>query len=382
MRAAEPYPFEELDRRRAEKVAAGRSLVDLGAGDPRDETAPLIRDALKDAVTPVSSYPRAAGLPELREAIVAWVERRFGVKLDPDTNVLPTLGSKEPIFSLAQALLDPGSRRHLVTVTTPGYTIPERGVRYAGGDVARLTLTEPNAFLPDLDAVDSSTWDRTAAFWINYPNNPTGAVAPLDFLRRAADRCRDHDTLLASDEAYCELWFEGEPPASALQVGDLANVLAFHTLSKRSSMTGYRSGFVAGDPELIAALRKLRPSTGLTPQEFVQRASVAAWNDEAHVEEMRAGYARRRKLFLDLLAAHHVRVTPSPATFYLWVAVPDGFTSLDWSLRLLDEADVIVAPGSFFGEGGEGYVRLAMVPTLDECERAAEALDRALGSGG
>jgi N-succinyldiaminopimelate aminotransferase len=381
MRAAEPYPFEELDRRRAEKVAVGRSLVDLGAGDPRDETAPLIRDALKDAVTPVSSYPRAAGLPELREAIVAWVGRRFGVTLDPDTNVLPTLGSKEPIFSLAQALLDPEARKHLVTVTTPGYTVPERGTRYAGGDVARLTLIEPNAFLPDLDAVDSSTWDRTAAFWINYPNNPTGAVAPLDFLRRAADRCREHDAVLASDEAYCELWFEGEPPASALQVGDLTNVLAFHTLSKRSSMTGYRSGFVAGDPELIAALRKLRPSTGLTPQEFVQRASVAAWNDEAHVEEMRAGYARKRKLFLDLLAAHRVRVTPSPATFYLWVAVPEGTTSLDWSLRLLDEADVIVAPGSFFGEGGEGYVRLAMVPTLDECERAAEALDGVLGSG-
>jgi succinyldiaminopimelate transaminase len=381
MRAAEPYPFEELDRRRAEKVAAGRLLVDLGAGDPRDETAPLIRDALKEAVTPVSSYPRAAGLPELREAIVAWVERRFGVTLDPDTNVLPTLGSKEPIFSLAQALLDPEGHKHLVTVTTPGYTVPERGTRYAGGDVARVTLTEPNAFLPDLDAVDSSTWDRTAAFWINYPNNPTGAVAPLDFLRRDADRCREHDAVLASDEAYCELWFEGEPPASALQVGDLTNVLVFHTLSKRSSMTGYRSGFVAGDPELIAALRKLRPSTGLTPQEFVQRASVAAWNDEAHVEEMRAGYARKRKLFLDLLAAHRVRVTPSPATFYLWVAVPEGMTSLDWSLRLLDEADVIVAPGSFFGEGGEGYVRLAMVPTLEECERAAEALDRVLGSG-
>ena len=381
MRAAEPYPFEELDRRRKEKVAAGRSLVDLGAGDPRDETAPLIRDALKDAVTPVSSYPRAAGIPELREAIVAWVGRRFGVTLDPDTNVLPTLGSKEPIFSLAQQLLDPEAGKHLVTVTTPGYTVPERGTRYAGGDVARLTLSEPDAFLPDLDAVDASTWDRTAAFWINYPNNPTGAVAPPEFLERAAEKCRAHDAVLASDETYVELWFEGEPPASVLQTGDLTNVLAFHTLSKRSSMTGYRSGFVAGDPELIAALRKLRPSTGLTPQEFVQRASVAAWNDEAHVEEMRAGYARKRKLFLDLLAAHRVRVTPSPATFYLWVAVPEGTTSLDWSRRLLDEADVIVAPGSLFGEGGEGYVRLAMVPTLDECERAAEALDRVLGSG-
>jgi succinyldiaminopimelate transaminase len=381
MRVSEPYPFEDLDRRRDAAVAAGRSLVDLGAGDPRDETPAFIRDALRDAVPAVSSYPRAAGLPALREAIAAWVERRFGATLDPDANILPTLGSKEPIFHLAPALLGPDGGKHLVTVTTPGYPVPERGARYVGGDVAKLSLTEEAAFLPDLDAVDASTWDRTAALWLNYPNNPTGATAPLDVLRAAAERCRAHDVVLASDEAYCELWFEGEPPASVLQVGDLTNVLAFHTLSKRSSMTGYRSGFVAGDPELIAALRRLRPSTGLTPQEFVQAASIAAWNDEAHVEEMRAGYARRRKLFLDVLSSHAVRVAGGPATFYLWVAVPDGSTSLDWSLGLLDEADLIVAPGTFFGPDGEGYVRLAMVPTLGDCERAAEALDRALGSG-
>ncbi|HEX5936477.1 MAG TPA: pyridoxal phosphate-dependent aminotransferase, partial [Actinomycetota bacterium] len=194
-----------------------------------------------------------------------------------------------------------------------------------------------------------------------------------------ADRCRAHDVVLASDEAYCELWFEGEPPASVLQAGDLTNVLAFHTLSKRSSMTGYRSGFVAGDPELIAAMRSLRPSSGLTPQEFVQHAAVAAWSDETHVEEMRAAYGRKRKPFLDVLSSHRVRVAGSAATFYLWVAVPAGLTSLDWSLRLLEDADLIVAPGPFFGPDGEGYVRLATVPTLEDCERAADALDRALG---
>ena len=375
LRTSAPYPFEELDRRKKEAIAVGRPVVDFGVGDPREETPAFIREALKDAVEPTSSYPRAAGLPELRTAIADWVERRFGVALDPDAHILPTLGSKEPIFHLAQSLLDPDGGKHLVTVTTPGYTIPERGARFAGGDVARLPLPESTGFLPDLDAVDPSTWDRTAVLWLNYPNNPTGATAPLAFLHRAADRCRSHDVLLASDEAYSELWFEGEAPASVLQVGDLANVLAFHTLSKRSSMTGYRSGFVAGDPGLIAALRGLRPSVGVTPQEFVQRASIAAWNDEAHVEETRAVYARKRKVFLDLFASRGIRVAGSEATFYLWVVVPEATSSLSWSLRLLDEADVLVAPGSFFGPEGEGYVRMAMVPTMEECEAAAEALE-------
>jgi succinyldiaminopimelate transaminase len=379
LRASEPYPFEELDRRKAAALAEGRRVVDFGVGDPREETPAFIRQALKDAIGPISSYPRAAGLPELRGAIASWVERRFGTALDPDVHILPTLGSKEPIFSLARSLLDPEGGKHLVTVTSPGYTIPERGARFAGADVARLSLTEANGFLPDLHAVDASTWDRTAALWLNYPNNPTGATAPLRFLKAAADHCRSHDVLFASDEAYCEIWFDDEPPASALQVGDLTNVLVFHTLSKRSSMTGYRSGFVAGDPEMIAAMRALRPSVGVTPQEFVQRASIAAWNDEAHVEETRAAYARKRKVFLDLFASHGIQVAGSAATFYLWVAVPGDMSSLDWSLRLLDGADAIVAPGSFFGPEGEGYVRMAMVPTIEECELAAEALDKVLG---
>jgi aspartate/methionine/tyrosine aminotransferase len=241
--------------------------------------------------------------------------------------------------------------------------------------VCRLPLLDGNGFLPDLDAVDDAIWGRASILWLNYPNNPTGAVAPLDFLRRAADLCRRHDVVLASDEAYSELWFAGGSPASALQVGDLANVLAINTLSKRSSMTGYRSGFAAGDRELIAALRRLRPSVGVTPQEFVQRASVAAWNDERHVEDTRARYEEKRRLFLELFARHGIRVAGSVATFYLWVAVPGGRPSLEWALDLLERADVVVAPGSFFGPEGEGYVRIAMVPTLTECERAVARLE-------
>ena len=374
IREVQPYPFEELDRRKAEAVASGRELIDFGVGDPREVTPGFIREALRDAIEPISSYPRAAGLPELRAAVAGWVRRRFGVQVDADTQVLPLLGSKEIVFSLAQATLDPSGGKDLVLVTAPGYTIPERGARFAGGEVCRLALLESNGFLPDLDSIDDATWDRAAILWLNYPNNPTGAVAPLEFLREAAKRCRRHDVLLASDEAYSELWFDTAPPSSALQVGDLSNVLAINTLSKRSSMTGYRSAFAAGDAALIAALKSLRPSVGVTPQEFVQRASIAAWNDEAHVEENRARYAEKRRVFLELFERHGVHIAGSVATFYLWLAVPGARPSLDWALDLLERASVIVAPGSFFGPEGEGYVRMAMVPTLAECERAAGRL--------
>jgi succinyldiaminopimelate transaminase len=380
IRTVEPYPFEELDRRKTAALEAGRELIDFGVGDPREVTAGFIRDALKEAVEPVSSYPRAAGLPLLRAAIATWIDRRYGVGVDPETQILPTLGSKELVFSLAQAVLDPGMGRDLVVVTSPGYTIPERGARFAGGEVMRLPLREESGFLPDLRGVDAATWARTSVLWLNYPNNPTGAIATPVFLRGAAELARTHGFLLACDEAYSELWFD-RPPASGLQVGDLTNVVVLNTLSKRSSMTGYRSGFAAGDPELIAALKALRPSVGVTPQEFVQRASVAAWQDETHVQENRERYAAKRRLFLELFDARGVEVAGSVATFYLWVKVPGGRSSVDWAMGLLDRGGLIVAPGSFFGPEGEGYVRMAMVPTLEECERAASILAGLLSEG-
>ncbi|HEY7477393.1 MAG TPA: aminotransferase class I/II-fold pyridoxal phosphate-dependent enzyme [Actinomycetota bacterium] len=378
MRSVEPYPFEELDRRRAEAVSAGREILDFGVGDPREETPPAIRRALGEAVEPISSYPRAAGLSELRGAIAGWIRHRFHVELDPEAAILPTLGSKEMVFSLPQMVLDPAAGKDLVLVTSPGYPITERGARFAGGAVEHLPLAEERGFLPDLDAADTARWSRAAILWLNYPNNPTGAVAPLSFLREAAERCRAHDVLLAADEAYSELWFDGGPTASALQLDDLTNVVVLNTLSKRSSMTGYRSGFAAGDPELIGALRRLRPSVGVTPQEFVQRASIVAWGDEEHVADNRARYAAKRAVFVDLFRRHGVHVAGSVAGLYLWVRLPDQRPSREWSLDLLERTGVVVAPGSFFGPEGEGYVRIAMVPTLDQCRRAASVLDGVL----
>jgi succinyldiaminopimelate transaminase len=370
------YPFVHLDQAKRRLVAEGVELIDFGKGDPREETDPLIRRALVESIEPISSYPLAEGLPELREAAAGWCKRRFGVGLDPETEVIPTYGSKEAIFHLAQVVIDRESDKNLVLSTEPGYPVYDRGALFAGAEVEQLPLLEENGFLPDLDGIDEETWSRTAIFWINYPNNPTGAVAPLAFLERLASLAAEYDFLLAADEAYTELWFD-EPPHSALEAGDRLHVAVFQTLSKRSSMTGYRSGFVAGSPELVAALRQYRPTVGTAPQEFVQRASVAAWNDEEHVERTREIYGRKREVLLPALSRKRIRVAGGAATMYLWLEVPAGESSEELAARLLEHG-LIVSPGTFFGPSGHGYWRLALVPTEAECERAAEILERVL----
>ena len=368
------YPFVRIERAKREAARAGIEIIDFGQGDPREPTDPAIRQALVDALEERLGYPKAEGLPELREAIAGWCRRRFDVEVEPDTEVIPTYGSKEAIFSFAQVMVDPHGPKDTVVVTEPGYPVPGRGAAFAGARVQVLPLLERNGFLPDLDAVED--WERIALFWVNYPNNPTGATAPISFYERLAELAREHDFLLCSDEAYSELWFT-EPPGSALQVADRTNVVVFQTLSKRSSMTGYRSGFVAGPREVVTALRTYRPSTGAAPQEFVQRASIVAWGDEEHVARTREAYRRKRDVLLDVLARREWRVAASEATMYLWVEVPGGETSEACAERLLARG-VVVAPGSYLGEAGEGYVRIALVPTLDECTRAAAILEELL----
>ena len=370
------YPFVRLNQAAAARRAQGLEVIDFGMGDPREPTDPRIIQALKDGVRERMGYPAAVGLPELREAVSGWTERRFGAALDPEKHVVPTLGSKEAIFSFAQVVLDLAGGRDTVIVTEPGYPVGVRGAQFAGGRVVELPLLESRGFLPDIESVPAATWQRTALLWVNYPNNPTGATAPLAFYEQLAALARQHDFILASDEAYTELWFD-EPPVSALQLRDWTNLAVFNTLSKRSSMTGYRSGFVAGDPELIAALKRFRPNTGTAPQEFVQRASVVAWGDEEHVERARAAYAAKRELFLDLFTRTGLRNAGGPATMYLWVAAPAGETSEGFATRLLEHG-VVVAPGSFLGGSGEGYVRFALVPTDTECQRAVEILEKAI----
>jgi succinyldiaminopimelate transaminase len=362
------YPFLRLIEARRRLAAAGVEMIDFGVGEPREETPAFIRVALAAGIDPISTYPQAEGLPELREAIADWVRRRFGAVLDAETGVVPTFGSKEAVFHLAQVVAG-----DVVVVPQPAYPVYERGAMFAGKEVVELPLLARDGFLPELDAVPARVWSRTAILWLNYPNNPTAATAPLELYERAAALARRHDFVLASDEAYSELYFGDEPPASALQLADLANVAVFNTLSKRSSMPGYRSGFVAGDPELVSALKRYRPNVGVAPPEFVQRAAVAAWSDEAHVEAVRAGYRAKRDVLLPALEARGLRHAGGDATFFLWLeGAPEGEHE-----RLL-ERGIVLAPGALFGPAGEGYLRLALVPTLAECSRAADLLRRGL----
>jgi succinyldiaminopimelate transaminase len=370
------YPFVRLNEAARRVRERGIEVFDFGMGDPREATDPRIRQALVDGLRDRMGYPAAVGLPELRDAISGWAGRRFGATLDPESEVIPTLGSKEAIFAFAMAVVDAEGTRDTVAYTDPGYPVYERGALFAHARPLALPLRESNGFLPDLDAIDDETWARLAVFWVNYPNNPTAAVAPLSFYERLSALAREHGFVVASDEAYTELWFE-EPPASVLQLADRTNVLAFNTLSKRSSMTGYRSGFAAGDPALVEALKAFRPTVGTAPQEFVQRASVVAWGDEEHVVETRERYARKRALFLQLFERTGIRVAGSDATMYLWVEVPEGESSEAFAARLLEQG-ILVAPGSYLGTAGEGYVRVALVPSEEECARAVDILERVL----
>jgi acetylornithine aminotransferase len=333
------YPFTRLEEERRRLLAAGVEVIDFGKGDPNEPTDPMIRDALVEALPERAPYPLAQGLPELREAVSGWVGRRFGV-------------------SLAQVLETAG---RVVAFGEPAYPVYERGARFAGARVQTFPLRRENGFLPDLAELD----DDVALVWVNYPHNPTGAVAPREFYDELAEAAERHDFVVGSDEAYTELWFD-EPPPSALQAADRSRTVVFQTLSKRSSMTGYRSGFVAAPAEIVAALKSYRPTVGTAPQEFVQRASVVAWNDERHVEDTRARYRAKRDVMIPAIEGRGWEILASEATMYLWVVGPDPAELL--------ERGIIVSPGEMFGPSGAGYARFALVPTLEECERAAEIL--------
>lgn len=312
----------------------------------------------------------------MRRAIADYLERRFGVAVDPDTQVLPTSGSKEAIFTTSLAFVD-GAAGDTVVYPTPGYPVYERGARFAGAEAHPIVLS--GDFVLRAGSIPDEAWDRARMVWTCTPSNPTGSVAGPEDLRALLERCRSSDALFLSDECYADLYETDvypDGPASALQVaGDGASgLLCYLSCSKRSGMTGYRSGAVVGDPEAIAALKRLRTTTGTASPDFVQAAAIAAWSDDVHAGERRDLFARKRKVVRAAFGAAGLETVQSHAGLYLWVAVDDDVVA---SSQLLD-AGVVVSPGRFFGSGGEGFLRLALVPSLDECEAAADIVVRSL----
>lgn len=376
------YPLARLQDLAAELRASGEVVHDFSIGDPDEPTPPFVREALVDAVGPVSRYPTAAGQPALRRAVVAWLGRRHGVSgLDPDRHVVPAAGSKEAIFHLPLAMIDrDGERRH-VLYGTPGYPVYERGALFAGGVPDGQVLRADRGWRLDLAAMPADRLRRASLAWINYPHNPTGATVDLGWLRDQVAVCREHDVLLCSDECYQEVWFD-EPAPSVLEAvgpGDVSGLLAFVSLSKRSGMTGYRCAAAVGDPEIIGRLRLLRPNIGTASPDFVQAAGVAAWGDDEHVAARRAAFAAKREVVLSFLSARGISVSGSEATFYVWFRAPGG-DSAAYAEALLG-ANVVASPGEAFGPGGAGWLRLALVPTVDSCREAVRAWGAAIDAG-
>jgi succinyldiaminopimelate transaminase len=362
------YAIGEIQNKARAMRESGVDLIDFSIGDPREPTPDFIRDAVREAIPDISQYPTARGLREMRAAVAGYVRRRFGVEVDPDSQVLPTAGSKEAIFSTPLAFID-RSAGDVVAWPTPGYPIYGRGALLAGAEGMPVALGGDFVFTAD----QIPDWSNVRMVWVCSPHNPAGSVTPRDELVRFVDKAREADALLCSDECYIDLYDdEDRPPVSVLEVAGPGSpgVLTFLSLSKRSGMTGYRSGAIVGDAEAIATLASFRTSTGTASQEFVQAGAIAAWSDDAHVAERRVVFAAKRRILAAAFDRLGLEVVGSKAGIYLWVRCDDDVAT---AARLADSG-IIVSPGRAFGPGGEGHIRLALVPALADCDRAAEAV--------
>lgn len=375
------YPLAELPGIKRRLLEQGVDLIDLGAGDadypPPAPVVEAMREALGDPA--LSKYGFQQGLPEFRRAACRWMERRFGIRFDPVAETLPLIGSKEGLSHLPQAVLDPGD---LAVVPEPGYQAYLGGTLLAGGEPFRYPLTARARFLVELEEVGGAALRRTRLVFLNYPNNPTAAVAPRDYLERTVALCRRYGIVLAYDNPYCDLTFDGYRAPSIFEIPGAREVaIEFHSLSKSFSMTGWRLGWAAGRAELIAALARVKSYVDTGPWLAVQQAGAFALDHaEELVRPIVAELARRRDAGVAALRAAGFRVELPRATMYCWVPLPEGVASAGFARSALEEEAVVVLPGSAFGPGGEGYFRIALTVPPDRLREAAARLGRALRS--
>ncbi len=374
IRALPPYLFAELDRKKQEVRARGVDIIDLGVGDPDRPTPKFIVERMKkEAAVPANHrYPSYEGLPEFRDAAAKWYRRRFGVSLDPSTEVVALIGSKEGIAHFPLAFVNPGDT---VLVPDPGYPVYHIATMFAGGRSHFLPLRRENGFLPDLDAIPPSVLAKAKILFLNYPNNPTSAVAGRKFYRKVLRFAQEHDLIVAHDVAYTEVYFDGERPMSILELpGAKKRCIEFHSLSKTYNMTGWRIGFAVGNAELVAGLGKVKTNVDSGVFQAVQGAGIAALESGDEVTDaIRKTYQERRDLLLPGLRALGLDPVLPRATFYVWIPVPKGYTSASFCAHLLEKAGIVTTPGSGFGRSGEGYIRMALTK---EKGRIREALSR------
>jgi N-succinyldiaminopimelate aminotransferase len=382
-----PYPFERL-RALTQGIVpnAAYKPIGLGIGEPRHATPELIKQALKDNLKGLASYPATAGEPQLRQAIAAWVDKRYGVKLDPGTQVLPVGGSREALFAIAQTIIDPTRPGATVVCPNPFYQIYEGAALLAGAQVAFVNSDPARNFAADWDSVSDETWSRTQLLYVCSPGNPTGAVMPLSEWKRLFELSDKHGFVIASDECYSEIYFRDEPPLGSLEAAaqlgrnDYRRLIAFTSLSKRSNVPGMRSGFVAGDAQILKQFLLYRTYHGSAMNPVIQQASIAAWGDEAHVVANRDKYRAKFAQVTPMLA-EVMQVALPDAGFYLWADIsskhPDDVA---YSLALLAQYNVAVLPGSLLARDsngvnpGAGRIRLALVAEVEECVEAARRI--------
>jgi LL-diaminopimelate aminotransferase len=370
-----PYLFVEITRAIARKRAEGVDVVTFAIGDPDIPTPKHIMDSLHAAADDPANhrYPESDGLPECRQAIAGWYERRFGLTFDPDKEVLPLIGSKEGIANIAYCLIDPGD---VALVPDPGYPVYSIGTMFAGGEPYFLPLLEENAFLPDLSAIPEDVARRARVLWLNYPNNPTAAVAELGFFEEAVRFAKRYDIAVCHDGPYSEVAYDGYRPVSFLQAEGARDVgIEFHSLSKSYNMTGWRIGMAVGNRTLIDALFRIKSNVDSGINQAIQRMAITALaGPDDCIKEHNRTYQRRRDILVEALRACGMRVQPPKASLYVWAHVPEGYTSAEFAARLIEDIGVVVTPGSGYGRYGEGYVRLSITTPDDRVEEGARRL--------
>jgi LL-diaminopimelate aminotransferase len=380
LEAIPPYMFAELERRIADKRAAGIDVISLGIGDPDTPTYPHIVEAMQEAVADPGThkYPSNRGRAEFREAFAGFYERRFGVEIDPDSEVIPAIGAKECIYNLCFAFLDPGD---VALAADPGYPVYTGGPLIAGAEAVLMPLTHERGFIPDLEAIPGAALSRARLLFVNYPNNPTGAVVEDGFFARLVDLAREHEILVVHDNAYSEITYDGYVAPSFLAIPGAKEVgVEVFSLSKGYNMTGWRCAAILGNADAVASYWRLKTNVDSGLFEAVQLAGAAALKGpQTAVAEMNAIYARRRDLVVGALREIGVRVEPPKGTIYVWAPVPEGHTSTSFTELVLEEAAVVISPGSMYGPTGEGFFRISLTTPDDRIAEAVERMREHLG---